>query len=189
MHYLYVCHFSNGHIKVGRSIHPKSRIAAHADRVACVGIELIEFHLAECVGHSTPAEDALIKRCAGAATNRNKNEWFEGLDYFDVCEWADECSQIYIEYQIINKTQNVGKNAHIDSAIKAMGGPSEVARKLDLHKPSTVYQWRVQGRIPAKYCPLIEEETGIPCEALNEDIPWGILRSTPAPAQQESAVA
>jgi len=34
MEYLYVCHFSNGHIKVGRSIHPKSRIASHADRVA-----------------------------------------------------------------------------------------------------------------------------------------------------------
>lgn len=32
--YLYVCHFSNGHIKVGRSVHPKSRIASHADRVA-----------------------------------------------------------------------------------------------------------------------------------------------------------
>ena len=31
MEYLYVCHFSNGHIKVGRSIDPKSRIASHAN--------------------------------------------------------------------------------------------------------------------------------------------------------------
>ncbi len=27
MQYLYVCHFSNGHIKVGRSIEPTARIA------------------------------------------------------------------------------------------------------------------------------------------------------------------
>lgn len=90
MQYLYVCHFSNGHIKVGRSIDPQSRIAAHVDRVACVGIELVEHHVVECVGHSQPAEAALIDRCADAAKKRNKNEWFEGVDYLCVCEWANE---------------------------------------------------------------------------------------------------
>lgn len=42
MEYLYVCHFSNGHIKVGRSIDPRARIAAHADRVACMGVEFVD---------------------------------------------------------------------------------------------------------------------------------------------------
>jgi len=45
---LYVCHFSNGHIKVGRSVDPMARIAAHADRVGCLGIELVEHFLALC---------------------------------------------------------------------------------------------------------------------------------------------
>lgn len=89
MEYLYVCHFSNGHIKVGRSIDPQSRIAAHVDRVACVGIELVEHHVVGCVGHSHPAEAALIERCADAAKKRNKSEWFEGLDYLCVCEWSN----------------------------------------------------------------------------------------------------
>ena len=34
MSHLYVCHFSSGHIKVGRSIDPVARVAQHADRVA-----------------------------------------------------------------------------------------------------------------------------------------------------------
>lgn len=89
MQYLYVCHFSNGHIKVGRSIDPKARISAHADRVACMGVELVEHHIAECAGHSAPAELALIDRCAQSATKRNKSEWFEGLDFAEVIGWAE----------------------------------------------------------------------------------------------------
>lgn len=89
MEYLYVCHFSNGHIKVGRSIDPKSRIAAHAERVACLGVEMIEHHIAECTGRSAPAEQHLIKKCIDLSTGRNKSEWFSGLDYLEVCEIAN----------------------------------------------------------------------------------------------------
>lgn len=92
MEYLYVCHFSNGHIKVGRSIDPKSRIAAHAERVACVGIELIEHHIAPCVGYSAPVETELIRKCAELATARHKNEWFSGVDFGDACSFADHCA-------------------------------------------------------------------------------------------------
>ena len=92
MESLYVCHFSNGHIKVGRSIDPKARIAAHADRVACMGVELVEHRVFECVGFSMAAESALIDRCADRATKRNKSEWFEGLSFDDVCDWATEVS-------------------------------------------------------------------------------------------------
>lgn len=88
MEWLYVCHFSNGHIKVGRSIDPTGRIASHADRVSCLGIELVEHFVAVCDGSAMSKEAALIARCTEAATRRNKNEWFEGLDYPQVCEWA-----------------------------------------------------------------------------------------------------
>ena len=89
MEYLYVCHFSNGHIKVGRSIDPSSRIAQHADRVACVGINVANHFIVECVGPSHQAEFELIRECAVRAKKRNKSEWFEGLDYDVVVGLAD----------------------------------------------------------------------------------------------------
>lgn len=88
MTHLYVCHFSNGFIKVGRSAFPTSRIAQHEDRVSCVGVELVEHEIHECVGSSVSAEAALIECCAKHAAGRTKNEWFEGLDFPDVCQWA-----------------------------------------------------------------------------------------------------
>ncbi len=54
MEYLYVCHFSNGHIKVGRSIDPRARIAAHADRVA-TDLDLLA-HLQERNAESSGAQ-------------------------------------------------------------------------------------------------------------------------------------
>ena len=92
MEYLYVCHFSNGHIKVGRSIDPVSRIASHVDRVGCMGVELIEHCTFECAGLSVPGELILINRCVDACDRRYKNEWFTGLDYLQVCEWANDAA-------------------------------------------------------------------------------------------------
>lgn len=89
---LYVCRFSNGHIKVGRSIDPLGRIAAHVDRVGCFGVELVAHHVAPCIGSSIGRELALINRCVAAAHTRHKNEWFTGLDYDSVCQWANEAA-------------------------------------------------------------------------------------------------
>lgn len=74
----------------------------------------------------------------------------------------------------------------IDKAIDLMGGTNQVVRKLKLNGHATVYQWRVQKRVPAKYCPLIEEETGIQCEYLNDEVPWHVLRGT---AERQAANA
>jgi DNA-binding transcriptional regulator YdaS (Cro superfamily) len=101
MHHLYVCLFSNGHIKVGRSIDPVSRIAHHEARVSCVGIELVKHHITSGVGldvnAAVPAEAALIEKCSAEAFKRNKNEWFEGLDFTAVCAWADEAAAVVYE--------------------------------------------------------------------------------------------
>lgn len=92
MESLYVCLFSNGHIKVGRSVDPKSRMATHADRVACLGVELSDQFTVECVGPAAPRESLLIARCVEVALLRHQNEWFAGLDFLAVCEWAQECA-------------------------------------------------------------------------------------------------
>lgn len=97
MSHLYVCHFSNGHIKVGRSIDPMARIATHAERVSCVGIELVEHAIFECAGLDAPAEAQLIRKCKDAAIAVNKNEWFVGLDFNDVVAWANAAALGVIE--------------------------------------------------------------------------------------------
>lgn len=85
---LYVCRFSNGHIKVGRSIDPNSRIAQHADRVACMGVELDQSYVTECPDSSDARERRLIAKCAERATARFQSEWFAGLAFDEVCKWA-----------------------------------------------------------------------------------------------------
>lgn len=97
MEFLYVCLFSNGHIKVGRSIDPQARMASHAERVACVGIELSDSFTVECGGPASPCETRLIRRCTDQAGRRFQNEWFDGLDFLAVCGWAVEAASSAIE--------------------------------------------------------------------------------------------
>ena len=137
MEYLYVCHFSNGHIKVGRSVSPKSRIASHADRVACIGVELVEHHIVACAGYSVPAETALIERCTQLAAKRNKSEWFEGLDYESVCEIANQFAQT---------GDGVKKYEHGDlpkqTAINLLGGTAKRASEaMGYSSVQAIYMW------------------------------------------------
>lgn len=88
MESLYVCLFSNGHIKVGRSINPESRIASHAERVACMGVELIDWSTYDAE-EAERRELILIDLCAAfPGATRFKSEWFSGLEFGTVCEWA-----------------------------------------------------------------------------------------------------
>lgn len=137
MEYLYVCHFSNGHIKVGRSINPASRIASHVERVSCVGIELIEHHSALCVGRSAPAEAELISKCAELATAQYKNEWFSGIDFQDACAFANDAANSRHERSLMN----------VLTLIEELGGTNAVAGLLNL-KPPSVSDWKSNGRIP-----------------------------------------
>lgn len=148
MESLYVCHFSNGHIKVGRSIDPIARVASHADRVACIGVELIENHIVECVSHSAPAEAALISKCAETATKRNKSEWFVGLNFLDVCDWADECASSTYSRPAIN--------INLDIAIKVEGGVAKLAQKLGVSQNS-INNWKLPDRgVPRAWAKLLE---------------------------------
>ena len=114
---LYVCHFSNGHIKVGRSIDPMARIATHADRVACMGVLLVEHFIVECVGPSVPAETALINHCTSATARRFQNEWFADLDFGEVCEAAS----MYAKQQFHKEPRQTSFGARITAARKAAG--------------------------------------------------------------------
>lgn len=87
--FLYVCEFSNGHIKVGRAVDPASRVAQHAERVACLGITLDRHAQFACGESAAEAESLLIHRCKAHADQQHKQEWFTGLQFFDVRDWAE----------------------------------------------------------------------------------------------------
>lgn len=105
MEALYVCLFSNGHIKVGRSIEPNSRIASHADRVACMGVSLDESYVTECPDASEARERVLIDRCATLATERFQSEWFAGLTFAEVCKFAYDAAHGEVPAAIERKTR------------------------------------------------------------------------------------
>lgn len=138
MEYLYACHFSNGAIKVGRSIDPASRIATHVERVACVGIELVEHQALPCIALSVSAERALLDKCRTAAGRTLATEWFDGLSFIDVCEWMHElCIADSIPAPI-------GANAAATKVIEALGDTAEVARMFEVRMPS-VSDWKRTG--------------------------------------------
>lgn len=92
MEFLYVCLFSNGHIKVGRSIDPASRIACHQSRVACLGVDLVSSQIVDCARDVKDCEAALIDWCQQNASDRFMNEWFSGLDYEKTVASAIRCA-------------------------------------------------------------------------------------------------
>lgn len=70
----------------------------------------------------------------------------------------------------------------IEKAIRLAGGPTSLARDLKarghdkVNSHATVNQWAITGRVPAKYCPDIEDITGVPCEELDTETKWGLVR-------------
>lgn len=94
MSHLYVVEFSSGHIKVGRSIDPKSRIAQHEARVACLGAALLNWQAFECTGNVARAESMLIEWCRERATERFKSEWFLGLRFECVTTIAGDIASL-----------------------------------------------------------------------------------------------
>lgn len=77
-------------------------------------------------------------------------------------------------------------------AIALLGGPVAAARRLRVkgERHQTVQSW-LRGRVPAEYCPLIEQELdgAVRCEDLRPDVAWGVLRTRAAQAEANPAVA
>tara|TARA_R100000805_G_C3560355_1_gene69402 strand:+ start:221 stop:445 length:225 start_codon:yes stop_codon:yes gene_type:complete len=60
--------------------------------------------------------------------------------------------------------------------VKSKGfSKAEIARECKITKPA-VQQWK--NHIPARFCPTIERLTGIPCETLNPQVEWSVLRES-----------
>jgi DNA-binding transcriptional regulator YdaS (Cro superfamily) len=57
----------------------------------------------------------------------------------------------------------------MERIIKAAGGQSELARRLDIRQQS-VYQWVVRGRVPAERVLDVERITGVPRHQIRPDL-------------------
>jgi DNA-binding transcriptional regulator YdaS (Cro superfamily) len=68
--------------------------------------------------------------------------------------------------------------AAITEAVEAAGGKTALMRKLnergwDISSHNVIGQW-VENGTPSKYCPDIEDETGVPRERLCPDFKWDL---------------
>ena len=76
-------------------------------------------------------------------------------------------------------------------AIDLAGGKTALKRKLnergwEIGSHNTIHQWCMNG-VPEKYCPDIEDLTGVRCEELCPDTNWTVLRRSAK--RQPKAVA
>lgn len=60
----------------------------------------------------------------------------------------------------------------------ARGRAAELARRCGVQAPE-VSDWASGKKdVPVRHCPTVEEFTGIPCERLQPDVRWYVLRGT-----------
>lgn len=70
----------------------------------------------------------------------------------------------------------------LDLAISIAQGKTALMRKLnergwEIGSHNTITQWRENG-VPEKYCPDIEDLTGVRCEDICPGTNWPVLRGT-----------
>lgn len=65
------------------------------------------------------------------------------------------------------------------TAIDLLGGLTATGAHLGVSK-GVVFQWKVRGKVPAEYCPVIERLTHgkVKCEQLNNKVDWLYIRSS-----------
>jgi DNA-binding transcriptional regulator YdaS (Cro superfamily) len=93
-----------------------------------------------------------------------------------------------IEKLSIIRCMTTEQQAALESAISAAGGITQLAKSLGVKSRGVVHSWRL-NRVPAEYCPRIEQITGVQCELLRPDVSWGVLRNPPAASDAHTAQA
>jgi len=63
-------------------------------------------------------------------------------------------------------------------AIRFVGGQSALARVCHKQQGHVSHWLKSEKGVPAEYCPLIEEATGVTCERLRPDVRWDVVRQS-----------
>ena len=64
-------------------------------------------------------------------------------------------------------------------SLPSIGGASALAKKIGV-SPQSVSNWLRRGRVPVRFCPIVERATkrAVLCEELRPDVDWAFLRGT-----------
>jgi len=82
----------------------------------------------------------------------------------------------------MKKQKLTPEQAAIAQAVTVAGGKTALMRKLNerghvINSHNTIGQWLKNGT-PEKYCPDIEDLTGVRCERLSPATNWAVVRNT-----------
>lgn len=89
--HVYVIQFSNGVVKVGKAVHPESRIGDHRHDAAVHNISIVDGFVSDAHPGQSKTERELIKFCAHHGTRTAAgNEYFTGIDFEAACSFADD---------------------------------------------------------------------------------------------------
>lgn len=132
---LYVVEFSDGTVKVGRSIRPSTRISEHRIAAACFGIKVLRTQAFPCSSNAVLAEAEAIRLCIKSADAVRRSEWFVGLPF--------DAAVAIAQAAALTPRDAIGVRAQLLFA----GGPTAVARHLGL-SVDTVREWTA---IPARH--------------------------------------
>lgn len=156
MGYIYVCLFSNGLVKVGKSVNPDARIASHRGRVSCLRVTLSEKQVFECKGDMNLTERALINACKSNAEQVSSSEWFSGLDFEYAKNVAAQCAAT--EYKVPEDGALMAQIAA--EVVKCFGSQTAVAKALGYDDVRNVSNWTTGKRwFPTVHCVTIERES------------------------------
>ena len=152
--YLYAAEFSNGVVKVGRSLRPEKRRIEHATPAAGLGLSMTRWATVPVIGDDLMAEQDALARCVSIATAVNMSEWFVGVSF----EAAVDA---------IHKAATAGhEGCEMRKVIRAAGGPAAVARHLGI-RVDTVRRWPA---IPERHRKALERAGRTPGSVMAESM-------------------
>ncbi len=87
--YLYVVEFSSGVVKVGKTTHPKSRLASHAKHAEIHGAEIRRSWTSQRHHGCSASERELIKFCSARGRRTAGREYYRDLSFDDAARYAE----------------------------------------------------------------------------------------------------
>lgn len=90
--HIYVIAFESGTLKVGRAADGLSRLATHRREAGRHGVEVVDEWCSPPCGENTAVlhEQSLLTFCASKGRLRAGAEYFEGVDFVEVVQFAEE---------------------------------------------------------------------------------------------------
>lgn len=99
--YLYVIQMSDGMIKVGRTRRKDDRLSAHRTFAKNAGVLVVKHSFSQLLTDINEKEMQLISFCQKNSTACRSREWFDGVNYNEVCNFMMSFAPA-TEYEINN---------------------------------------------------------------------------------------